>query len=152
VAGQPPFAVHISLTVNPESVYWDLAERLLYSVLQAVAPLDEATLQQGLTQLVGAEILYQRGLPPQAHYVFKHVLIQEAAYQSLLRSTRQRYHRQIAQVLEERFPELCEEQPELLAHHYTEAGLQAPAVGYLQRAGQRAIDSELTPCSRNAQL
>jgi class 3 adenylate cyclase/DNA-binding winged helix-turn-helix (wHTH) protein/predicted ATPase len=117
-----------------------LGREFSYGVLQAVAPMDEATLQQGLTQLVGAEILYQRGLPPQAHYVFKHVLIQEAAYQSLLRSTRQQYHRQIAQVLEERFPELCEEQPELLAHHYTEAGLQAPAVGYLQRAGQRAIE------------
>jgi len=93
-----------------------------------------------LEQLVGAEILYQRGLPPQAHYVFKHVLIQEAAYQSLLRSTRQQYHRQIAKVLEEGFPETCEEQPELLAHHYTEAGLHAPAVVYLQRAGQRAIE------------
>ena len=89
---------------------------------------------------MGAEILYQRGLPPQAHYVFKHMLIQEAAYQSLLRSTRRQYHRQIAQVLEERFPGTCEEQPELLAHHYTEAGLQAPAVVYLQRAGQRAIE------------
>src|SRR5262245_54315845 len=111
-----------------------------YGVLQAVAPLDEATLQQGLTQLVGAEILYQRGLPPQAHYVFKHVLIQEAAYQSLLRSTRQQYHRQIAQVLEERFPERGETQPELLAHHYTEAGLAEQAIGYWQRAGQHASD------------
>jgi len=117
-----------------------LGREFSYGVLQAVAPLDEATLQQGLEQLVGAEILYQRGLPPQAHYVFKHVLIQEAAYQSLLRSTRQQYHCQIAQVLEERFPEMCEEQPELLAHHYIEAGLQAPAVVYLQRAGQRAIE------------
>jgi class 3 adenylate cyclase/predicted ATPase len=117
-----------------------LGREFSYGVLQAVAPLDEITLQQGLEQLVGAEILYQRGLPPQAHYVFKHVLIQEAAYQSLLRSTRRQYHRQIAQVLEERFPETCEEQPELLAHHYTEARLQAPAVVYLQRAGQRAME------------
>ena len=117
-----------------------LGREFSYGVLQAVAPLDEVTLQQGLEQLVHAEILYQRGLPPQAQYFFKHVLIQEAAYQSLLRSTRQQYHRQIAQVLEERFPETCEEQPELLAHHYTEAGLQAPAVAYWQRAGQRAIE------------
>jgi predicted ATPase len=117
-----------------------LGREFSYEVLQAVAPLDEVTLQQGLEQLVHAEILYQRGLPPQAQYFFKHALIQEAAYQSLLRSTRQQYHRQIAQVLEERFPEACEEQPELLAHHYTEAGLHAPAVAYWQRAGQRAIE------------
>jgi len=117
-----------------------LGREFSYGVLQAVSPLDEVTLQQGLEQLVHAEILYQRGLPPQAQYFFKHVLIQEAAYQSLLRSTRQQYHRQIAQVLKERFPETCEEQPELLAHHYTEARLHAPAVVYLQRAGQRAVE------------
>ena len=72
--------------------------------------------------------------------VFKHALIQEAAYQSLLRSTRQQYHQRIAQVVEARFSELCETQPELLAHHYTEAGLDGsrPSM-YWQRAGQRAI-------------
>jgi class 3 adenylate cyclase/DNA-binding winged helix-turn-helix (wHTH) protein/predicted ATPase/tRNA A37 threonylcarbamoyladenosine biosynthesis protein TsaE len=117
-----------------------LGRAFSYAVLQAVSPLDEATLQHGLEQLVHAEILYQRGLPPQAQYCFKHVLIQEAAYQSLLRSTRQQYHCQIAQALEERFPEACEEQPELLAHHYMEAGLHAQAVVYLQRAGQRALE------------
>src|SRR5262249_49201046 len=79
-------------------------------------------------------------LPPQATYVFKHALIQEAAYQSLLRSTRQRYHLRIAQVVEARFPTLCETQPELLAHHYTEADMLAPAIPYWQRAGQRAIE------------
>ena len=68
-------------------------------------------------------MLYQRGMPPQAHYLFKHALIQDTAYQSLLKSTRQQYHQQIAQVLEEQFPENKETQPELLAHHYTEAGL-----------------------------
>ena len=77
---------------------------------------------RGLHQLVEAEFLYQQGLPPEATYLFKHALIQEAAYQSLLRSTRQQYHQRIAQVLEARFPESCETQPELLAHHYTEAG------------------------------
>ena len=117
-----------------------LGREFAYGVLQAVSPLDEVTLQQGLEQLVRAEILYQRGLPPQAQYFFKHALIQEAAYQSVLRSTRQQYHRQIAQVLEERFPEICTAQPALVAHHYTEAGLNAPAVVYWQRAGQRAIE------------
>jgi predicted ATPase len=89
--------------------------------------------------LVAAEFLYQRGLPPQAAYIFKHVLIQEAAYQSLLKRTRQQYHQHIAQVLEAQFPGIAETQPELLAHHYTEAGCREPAVGYWQRAGERAL-------------
>src|SRR5262249_58660817 len=102
------------------------------------SPWDEATVHQGLQQLVAAEFLYQQGLPPQATYLFKHALIQEAAYQSLLRSTRQQHHQHIAQVLERRFPDLCETQPELLAHHYTEAGLAEHAIPYWQQAGQRA--------------
>jgi TOMM system kinase/cyclase fusion protein len=117
-----------------------LGREFAYDLLQAVAPWDEATVQRGLQQLVEAEFLYQQGLPPQATYLFKHALIQDAAYQSLLRSTRQQYHQRIAQVLEERFPELCETQPELLAHHYTEAGLMTQAVPYWQHAGQRAIE------------
>src|SRR5215216_1895259 len=70
---------------------------------------------------------------------FSYALIQDAAYQSLLKSTRQQYHQRIAQVVEERFPELVETQPELLAHHYTEAGLHERAVAYWQRAGERAV-------------
>src|SRR4029453_7907031 len=85
-------------------------------------------------------MLYQRGLPPQARYRFKHALIQEAAYEALLRSTRRQYHQQIAQVLEERFSEIRETQPELLAHHYTEAGCTAQAIPYWQQASQRAIE------------
>src|SRR5947207_1420361 len=110
-----------------------------YELLQAASPLDEETLRQGLQQLVEAEFLYQQGLPPQARYLFKHALIQDAAYQSLLKSTRQQYHQRIAQVLEARFPEICETQPELLAHHYTEAGLMAQALPWWQQAGQRAL-------------
>jgi predicted ATPase len=92
-----------------------LGREFSYELLQAVSIWDEGTLQQGLHQLVAAEFLYQRGVPPQATYVFKHALIQEAAYQSLLKSTRQQYHQRIAQVLEVRFPEVCETQPELVA-------------------------------------
>jgi predicted ATPase len=110
-----------------------------YELLQAVSPLDEVTLQHGLKQLVEAELVYQRGLLPQAHYLFKHALIQDTAYQSLLKSTRQQSHRQIAQVLEGRFPETVATQPELLAQHYTEASLIAPAIPYWHKAGQRAI-------------
>ena len=111
-----------------------------YDVVQAVAPLDATTLQGALAQLVEAEIVTQRGLPPQATYTFKHALIQDAAYQSLLRSTRQQYHQRIAQVLAERFPEIAETQPEVLAQHYTAAGLHAQALPYWQRAGQRALE------------
>ncbi|MBI3800081.1 MAG: AAA family ATPase [Deltaproteobacteria bacterium] len=116
-----------------------LGREFSYEVLQAISPVDEDNLQQALARLVEAEVLYQRGIPPQARYVFKHALIQDAAYQSLLKSTRQQHHRQIAQVLEERFPETVETQPELEAHHYTEAGLIAQAIPYWQRAGQRAV-------------
>jgi predicted ATPase len=117
-----------------------LGREFTYELIQAVSPIEEARLQQALTKLVEAEVLYQRGLPPQARYLFKHALIQDAAYQSLLKSTRQQYHQQIAQMLEERFPETKETQPELLAHHYTEAGLVAQAISYWQRAGQRAVE------------
>ena len=117
-----------------------LGREFSYALLQAVSPWDEETLGRGLRQLVEAEFLYQQGLPPQATYLFKHALIQETAYQSLLRSTRQQYHQRIAQVMEAHFPESCETQPELLAHHYTEAGLAEQAIGYWQRAGQRASD------------
>ncbi len=102
------------------------------------ASADESALQGALGKLVDSELLYQRGLLPQAQYVFKHALIQDTAYQSLLKSTRQKYHQQIAQILEERFPGTKETQPELLAQHYTEAWLITQAVPYWQNAGQRA--------------
>src|SRR5262249_42059862 len=79
-----------------------LGREFSYELLRAVSPGDEGTLQQGLHQLVEADFLYQHGLPPQATYTFKHALIQDAAYQSLLRSTRQQYHQRIAQELETR--------------------------------------------------
>jgi predicted ATPase len=109
-----------------------------YDLLQVVSQLDESMLQYELGRLVEAEIVYQRGVPPQATYTFKHALIQDAAYASLLKSTRQQYHQCIAQVLEAQFPETAEAQPELLAHHLTEAGRTEKAVGYWQKAGQRA--------------
>jgi predicted ATPase len=117
-----------------------LGREFAYELLQAVSPWDEGTLRRGLQQLVATEFLYQRGLPPQATYLFKHALIQDAAYQSLLRSTRQQYHQRIAQVLEAQFPETVTTQPELLAYHYTEAGLTEQAIPYWQRAGQRAVE------------
>src|SRR5262249_694595 len=106
---------------------------------QVVSQLDEATLQRELGRLVEAEIVYHRGVPPQATYTFKHALIQDAAYESLLKSTRQHYHQRIAQVLDAQFPETAETQPELLAHHSIEAGPMAQAVGYWYQAGHNAV-------------
>src|SRR5262249_7444811 len=117
-----------------------IGRQFSYALLQAVAQLNERTLQEELHRLVEAELLYQRGMPPQSTYVFKHALIQDAAYQSLLKSTRQHYHQRIAQGLEEQFPETAEAQPELIAYHCTEAGLIAQAVGYWHQAGQRASE------------
>ena len=117
-----------------------LGRQFSYALLHAVSQVDEGLLQQELGRLVEAEIVYQRGAPPQSTYVFKHALIQDVAYQSLLKSTRQQYHQRIAQVLAEQFPETAETQPELLAHHYTEAGLIEQAIPYWQRAGQHASD------------
>ncbi len=109
-----------------------------YDLLQAVSPLNEETLQRGLQQLVESELVYQSGIPPQARYLFKHALIQDTAYQSLLKSKRQQYHRQIATTLEAQFPQTVETQPELVAHHYTEAELIEQAIPYWQQAGERA--------------
>jgi TOMM system kinase/cyclase fusion protein len=115
-----------------------LGREFSYELLLAVSPWDEPTVSQGLRQLVEAELLYQRGVPPQATYVFKHALIQDAAYQSLLRSSRQQYHQRIAQVLASDFAETAASQPELLAHHFTEAGLVEQAIPLWHQAGQRA--------------
>jgi len=116
-----------------------LGREFSYELLRAVAPWDEGTMQRGLHQLVEAEFLYQQGVPPQATYLFKHALIQDAAYQALLKSTRQHYHQRIAEVLVDRFPKIAATQPELVAHHYTEAGLTEQAIPYWQRAGQQAL-------------
>jgi len=117
-----------------------IGRQFAYDLLSTVSQLDEVTLQRELGRLVEAEIVYQRGVPPQSTYIFKHALIQDAAYESLLKSTRQQYHQRIAHVLEGQFPETAEAQPELLAHHYTEAGLTEKAVGYWHHAGQKAIE------------
>jgi predicted ATPase/DNA-binding winged helix-turn-helix (wHTH) protein/class 3 adenylate cyclase len=108
------------------------------TLLQAIAGLPETALQRGLAYLQAGELLYETTRVANRALTFKHALIQEVAYHSLLQGTRQQYHQQIAQVLAERFPETVETQPELVAHHYTEAGLPALAVPAWLRAGQRA--------------
>jgi predicted ATPase/class 3 adenylate cyclase len=115
-----------------------LGREFSYELIHAVSPFAEAMVQHGLQQLVAAELVYQEGLVPQAHYLFKHALIQDTTYHALLKSTRQQYHTTIARVLEDRFPETVATQPELVAHHYTEAGLLEHALPYWQQAGERA--------------
>ncbi|MBM4257995.1 MAG: hypothetical protein FJ147_19145 [Deltaproteobacteria bacterium] len=115
-----------------------LGREFSYELMQAVAPLSAKDLRSALGKLVEAEILYPHGIGEQKQYFFKHALIQDTAYQSLLKSTRQRYHQQIAHVLEERFPGTKDTQPELVAHHYTEAGHIEQAIPYWQQAGERA--------------
>jgi class 3 adenylate cyclase/tetratricopeptide (TPR) repeat protein len=116
-----------------------LGREFSYPLLQAVSPWDAEALRQGLAQLVASGFLYEQGAPPESSYRFKHALIQDAAYQSLLKSTRQQHHQRIAGALESAFPETVESQPELLAHHYTEAGLAERAVPYWHAAAARAL-------------
>ncbi len=111
-----------------------------YELLSWVSPLRDSELREDLTKLVESELLYRRGSPPNASYIFKHALIRDTAYDSLLRSKRQDLHARIAIVLEERFPETALTQPELLAHHFTEASLAETAVEYWKIAGERALD------------
>jgi len=110
-----------------------------YQLLAAVIDIPAAQLEQALGQLVASELVFQRGTPPEAMYSFKHALVQDTAYQSLLRSKRHQLHAKIARVMEERFPEIAEARPELLAHHFTEAGLASQAIVYRQRAGERDL-------------
>jgi predicted ATPase/class 3 adenylate cyclase len=115
-----------------------LGREFAYEVMQALGHGDESTLRDGLSQLVAGELLYQRGRPPRAKYIFKHALIQDAAYQSLLKRTRRRYHYEVAQLLEKRFPQQVETEPELLAYHYTGAQMAAEAIPYWLKAAKHA--------------
>jgi predicted ATPase len=117
-----------------------LGRSFSYELLRAVAAVDESTLDRSLAALVEAEFLHQRGVPPQATYLFKHALIQDAAYQSLLLSRRQQLHQRIVHALRDRFADTMATQPELVAHHCTQAGLASEAVEYWRRAGERAIE------------
>jgi class 3 adenylate cyclase/predicted ATPase len=116
-----------------------IGREFTYEMLRSVSFQDDETVQSGLARLVASELLYQRGRPPRVTYIFKHALVQDAAYESLLKSTRQQHHQRITQVLEEQFAAIAEQQPELLAYHLTEAGMVHPAIDYWLKAGERAI-------------
>jgi serine/threonine protein kinase/predicted ATPase len=115
-----------------------LGREFSYEMLRAIALLREDELQHELCRLEHSGLLFRQGEPPDMSYAFKHALIQNAAYQSLPRSTRQQYHARIARVLAEQFPRVEEEHPELLAQHSARAGLIPQAVDLWQRAGRRA--------------
>jgi tetratricopeptide (TPR) repeat protein len=109
-----------------------------YEMLHAVHPSGEDELGSALATLAGAELLYARGIPPDATYTFKHALIRDAAYGALLKTRRRELHRKIALTMGERFPALAEAQPEVLAQHWTEAGEVEPALAAWSKAGQSA--------------
>ncbi|MCB1744315.1 MAG: AAA family ATPase [Gammaproteobacteria bacterium] len=109
------------------------------SLLQAVVDLDAETLRAQLSRLVDAEILYRRGWPPHTTYIFKHALLADIAAHSLLNSTRQLYHQRIVQAMNERFADIAEGQPELMAHHCTAAGYHDKAIGHWRTAAELAV-------------
>ena len=110
-----------------------------YELLAAVAPKAKPELDAGLDQLIESGLAFRRGAPPAAIYTFKHALVQDAAYDSLLKSTRQELHATIARALANHFPQTVEAAPELLAHHLTAAGQHVEAIGYWQMAGEQAL-------------
>jgi class 3 adenylate cyclase/predicted ATPase len=112
-----------------------------YELIQPVAQRPEPDLEAALDRLTDAGLLFCRGVPPHSAYLFKHALVQDAAYATLLRARRQQLHAAIAAALEREFPEIVAAQPELLAHHCTEAGLTQQAIDNWRRAGERAIES-----------
>jgi tetratricopeptide (TPR) repeat protein len=109
-----------------------------HELLAAVSNLSAMDLEAGLDRLTASGLVSRRGAPPIATYAFKHALVQDAAYATLLRTRRRALHASIAELLVERFAAMAESLPELVAHHYSEAGFAAEAIGYWRKAGQRA--------------
>jgi len=116
-----------------------------YELIAAVAPIPQAQLDDALVQLSESGLAFRRGTPPDAIYTFKHALVQDAAYDSLLKSRRQELHGKIARVIEERFPHIKTTEPEVLAHHLTEAGLREAAVPLWKAAGDLAVKRMAAP-------
>ncbi len=110
-----------------------------YPLLRAIAGMDDAPLHAALEKLAEADILLVEGLPPDADYRFKHALIQDAAYENLLKSRRQALHRRAAEILRDQFPARAEAEPEALAHHFTQAGMSDEAIEYWGKAGDQAL-------------
>jgi class 3 adenylate cyclase/predicted ATPase len=110
-----------------------------YGLLRAVAGVDDAPLQAALEKLADADTVLVQGLPPDSDYRFKHALIQDAAYENLLKSRRQALHRRVAETLRDRFADTAAAEPEALAHHFTQAGLTDAAIEWWGKAGDQAL-------------
>src|SRR5262249_55877032 len=110
-----------------------------HELLAATAQLAEPALQEALRRLVEAGLVFQRGTAPTAEYLFKHALVRDTAYSTLLRAARQALHRRIAEVLEQRFPDLVDNRPEIVAHHYGDAAIADKAIAYWHRAGKLSV-------------
>jgi class 3 adenylate cyclase/tetratricopeptide (TPR) repeat protein len=115
-----------------------LGREFSYPLLHAIVPMPEGELQSALATLIDAELIYARGVPPDASYIFKHALIQEAAYDALLKSRRKKIHRRVAEALVEKFPEVVAAQPAIIARHWTEGGEWEQAIAAWQRAADRS--------------
>jgi class 3 adenylate cyclase/predicted ATPase len=117
-----------------------IGREFTYELIAAVADRGDDALRAGLDQLVDAGLIFRRGSPPEATFLFKHALVQDAAYGSLLKSRRQHLHGRIAQMLEERLPDQASIHPELVASHYAQAGLPDQAIDYWDKAGRLAVE------------
>jgi predicted ATPase len=122
-----------------------LGRQFSHQLIAGVASMPLPRLEEALAQALGAEVIYRRGTPPDAEYTFKHALVQDAAYDSLLRDRRRQLHARIAATLEDGFQEIVLAQPALLARHCAEAGLIEPAVAYWLTAGRQASARSALP-------
>ncbi|HKA06048.1 MAG TPA: hypothetical protein VKD71_02240, partial [Gemmataceae bacterium] len=122
-----------------------LGREFSHELLAAVAAVDEPTLETELARLAQADILYAKGRPPRCTYNFKHALLEDALYNALVKAKRQQYHGRVGDVLESQFPQTVETQPELLGHHFTEAGQTEKAIGYWLKAGTRSRERSAFP-------
>ena len=110
-----------------------------YGLLRDVAGMEDAPLQAALEKLADADIVLVQGLPPESDYRFKHALIQDAAYENLLKSRRQVLHRRVAEILRDRFADTAAAEPEALAYHFTQAGMTDAAIEWWGKAGDQAL-------------
>jgi tetratricopeptide (TPR) repeat protein len=129
----------VAASLPPLAIPTTLNASLLAALIRATAAMPQRQLDEALAHLVNTELIFRRGRPPDADYTFKHSLVQDAVYDTLLHSNRQLLHARIAATLEAQFPELVETQPEVLARHCAEAGLVGKAVGYWLKSGKHAI-------------
>jgi hypothetical protein len=143
-----PTTLHASLLARPDrlprarevaQIGATIGRRFSHELISAVAPIPQQQVDEALAQLVSAELIFRRGMLPDAEYTFKHALVQETAYGSLLKSVRRGLHDKIARVLEERIPETRDTQPELLAHHYAASGNRECAARYWLEAGRNNV-------------